>query len=172
MRRACFHQGQLCLAPEPRNVGYYPAGDKDVDFLIVSDASGRPKPERYQAGPKAFLRIITGIMMDQIRSLRSRAVLERMLNHQDPGVFLQIGNTCHSVLSKAGRQDALSRLSVLCLSDEDTQRAADMPAVIRKLTPQEYNLLFRHGFELADCALHAYHGDRFGYIGYYGLAWD
>jgi NTE family protein len=68
---------------------------KGIDFLIVSDAAGRSKPESYHAGSRAFKRIITGIMMDQIRSLRSRAVLERMINHKDEdrGCFIQVGNT-------------------------------------------------------------------------------
>ncbi|MDX1436832.1 MAG: patatin-like phospholipase family protein [Anaerolineales bacterium] len=68
-----------------------------VDFLIASDATGRPGVEAYRIGVKAAHRI-TDILMDQVRSLRSRAVLERMIQHQDPGGFLRIGNSCKKCL--------------------------------------------------------------------------
>lgn len=76
---------------------------EDVDFLIVSDASGRSKPEAYRPGLKAMERIVTGIMMDQVRSLRARALMERIIDHQDKGAFLQIGNTCEYILGASGR---------------------------------------------------------------------
>ena len=145
---------------------------QDVDFLIVSDASGRSKPEKYRAGPKALKRIITGVMMDQIRSLRSRAVVERLVNHGDPGSFLQIGNACGEVLRGAGRQGEIPRLCPNCLSDEATTLAANMGTVIRRLSSEEYEMLFRHGYELADYTLYAYQPDDFGYIGYSNSRWS
>ncbi len=138
---------------------------KGVDFLIASDACGRPKLEAYQPGWKAANRIISGVMMDQIRSLRSRAIVERFINHQDPGVLLSIDNTCQDILGHAKPEEA-EALCVQCLSAEEARRAATMETVIRRLTQEEYERLFRHGFEVADYTLHAYHGDRFGYIGY------
>jgi NTE family protein len=141
-----------------------------VDFLIVSDASGRAHPETYQPGVKALHRIIT-IMMDQVRSLRSRAVWERFINHQDAGVFLQMGNTCQGVLASAGREDEAARLRPQCLSPEEAGRAADMETVIRKLTQEEFERLFRHGFEVADYTLYGYCSDKFNYIGYSNSRW-
>ena len=145
---------------------------EDVDFLIVSDASGRSKPEEYRAGLKALLRIITGVMMDQIRSLRSRAVLERFINHKDPGGFLQIGNTCKEVLGNAGRKDEIARLCPQCLSHTQAELAANMETVIRRLSQEEFDRLFRHGFEVADYTLYAYHADKFNYIGYSNSRWS
>ena len=145
---------------------------EDVDFLIVSDASGRSKPEKYRAGPRALKRIITGVMMDQIRSLRSRAVVERLVNHGDPGAFLQIGNTCEEVLRGAGRQDEIPSLCPHCLSDEAATLAANMGTVIRRVSSEEYERLFRHGYELADYTLYAYQPDKFGYIGYSNSRWS
>jgi len=144
---------------------------EDVDFLIVSDASGRSKPEKYRSGPKALLRIITGILMDQVRSLRSRAVLERLINHKDPGGFLQIGNTCRHVLGNAERQDEIARLCPQCLSDEQADSAANMETMIGRLSQEEFERLFRHGFEVADYTLYAYHADEFDYIGYSNSRW-
>jgi hypothetical protein len=104
--------------------------------------------------------------MDQVRSLRSRAVLERMTTHQDAGAFLRIGNSCKKVLSAAGNVEGAEQLCGGCLPPEDAGRAENMPSVIRRLTIEEYDLLFRNGFEVADYTLYAYHPDEFRYIGY------
>jgi NTE family protein len=141
-----------------------------VDFLIVSDASGRARPETYQPGVKSLHRIIT-IVMDQVRSLRSRAVWERFINHHDAGVFLQMGNTCQGVLASAGREDEAARLRPQCLSPEQARRAADMETVIRKLTQEEFERLFRHGFEVTDYSVYGYYPDQFKYIGYGNSQW-
>lgn len=142
-----------------------------VDFLMVSDASGRPKPEKYQPGAKALLRLITGVMMDQVRSLRSRAITERFINHKNPGVLLQIGKTSQDTLNGAGKKEDAQKLAPQCLSTKETTLAANMETVIRKLTQEEYGRLFRHGFELADAMLYAYYGDQFPYVGYTNTRW-
>jgi NTE family protein len=151
-----------------------------IDFLVISDAAGRSKPEAYSWGPKAILRMMTGIMMDQIRSLRSRAIVERFINHEDKGIFLQTGNTCERIIRSAGRGKGLpqadinAQIAKICpgsLSAEEAQKAAEMPTVIRKLTEEEYELLFRHGFELADGFLYAYYSEDFDYIGYTKSRW-
>lgn len=142
-----------------------------VDFLVVSDAAGRPEPAEYRSGVRALKRIATDIMMNQIRSLRSRAILERIINHDDEGSFLQTGNTCEYVLRAAGKSDEVSQLCPGCLPEQDATRAAEMPTVIRKLTEEEFELLFRHGFEVADYTLYAYNEGEFNYIGYSGSRW-
>ena len=142
-----------------------------VEFLIVSDGAGRSKPEAYRPGVGALMRIITGIMMDQIRSLRSRAIVERLVNHEDQGAFLQIGNACQQVLEAAGKGAEVARICAACLPDEAAERAAALPTVIRKLTQDEYELLFRHGYEVADTTLHAYHPGEFGHVSYADSRW-
>ena len=98
---------------------------------MVSDASGRSRPEAYQRGPKALLRIATGIMMDQIRSLRSRAVLERMIGHKDKGVYLQIGNTCASVLRGTDHEIDPDQLCSASMNENETKLAAEMATTIK-----------------------------------------
>lgn len=141
---------------------------KDVEFLIVSDGAGRSSPEEYRRGPKALLRLTTGIMMDQVRSLRTRVVMERLLNHfeDDKGCFLSMGNTGTHVLSAAGRESVIPQIIPDCMSDQEAILAATMPTVIRKLTQEEFERLFRHGFEVADYTLFAYYANDFDYIGY------
>jgi NTE family protein len=139
-----------------------------VDFLIVSDGAGRPKPEAYQPGAKAAMRLITGVMMDQVRSLRARAVLERLINHgdEDRGSFLQIGNTLDDVLRGSKHAGEIAQLQGSYLADVLASQAENMPTVIRKLTQDEFSLLYRHGFEVADYTLYAYNDDLFGHIGF------
>jgi NTE family protein len=139
-----------------------------VDFLIVSDGAGRSKPEAYQPGVKATMRLMTGIMMDQVRSLRSRAILERLINHgdEDRGSFLQIGNTLNEVLKGSKHVGEIGQLQNSCLLETAARQAENMPTVIRKLTQDEFNLIFRHGFEVADYTLYAYNDDQFGYVGF------
>jgi NTE family protein len=142
-----------------------------IDFLMISDASGRSKPEGYQPGWKALNRLITGVMMDQIRSLRSRGILERIINHKNPGVLLQIGKTSKDILEGAGKKAEATQFAPQCLSAEEARRAANMDTVIRKLTEEEFIRLFRHGFELTDSMLYAYYSDQFPYVGYTNTRW-
>lgn len=141
---------------------------KDVEFLIVSDGAGRSESEKYQRGPKALLRLATGIMMDQVRSLRTRIVMERLLNHfaDDKGAFLQMGNSARDVLSEAQRESVIPQITQDAMSNEEARLAAKMPTVIRKLSAEEFERLFRHGFEVADYTLFAYHADEFAHVGY------
>lgn len=151
-----------------------------IDFLIVSDAAGRPKTdakgqqvmEPYQPGYKALLHISSGIMMNQVRSLRTRAIIERFKNHKDKGVFLQTGSTCQSALRRAKKDPAdIERLCANTLSAEEAKEMAEMATVISKLEPEVFERLFRHGFEVADYTLYAYYGDQFKYIGYTNSRW-
>ena len=138
-----------------------------VDFLIVSDASGKSRPAEYRAGPRALVRIITGIVTDQVRALRTRSVVDRMKSHADsPGAFVRIGNTCQKVLEQAGRQHEVARLRPGCLTGEEAGLAEGMETTARRLSAEEFDRLFRHGFEVADYTLYAYHSEQFKYIGY------
>jgi len=139
---------------------------EDIDFLIVSDAAGRSKPQAYRPGIKAMERIVTGIMLDQVRSLRARAIIERIVNHDDKGAFLQTGNTCEYVLEQSGRSAEIPEKCPGCLSKEEADLAATMDTDIAKLDDQTFERLYRHGFEVADYTLYAYNSDLFQYLGY------
>jgi len=141
-----------------------------VDFLIASSASGEPQSKGYRRWG-VTLRIID-ILMYQVLALRSRAVLERMKNHKDPGSYLHIGNTCEYVLEDAGREDEVARLCPQCLNEKEGEKAATMETTARRLSQQEFERLFRHGFEVADYTLYAYHADKFNYIGYTHSRWS
>jgi NTE family protein len=136
---------------------------KRFGFLIVSDAAGRGGEEKYRKGIPAIMRLSTGIMMNQVRSLRTRAIIERLANHadEDQGVFLQTGNSCSYILDRAGRSDWLPQFCQGALPDDEVKKAAAMGTVIRKLTTEEYERLYHHGFEVADATLCAYYPQMF-----------
>lgn len=139
-----------------------------VDFLLSSDASGRPGIQTFRIGSKALYRIID-IQSGQIRSLRVRAILARMINHQDPGAYLRIGTPCEKILKSAGKEAEIPAICPGSLPPEEAARAEQMPTVIRVLTEEEFERLFRHGFEVADQTLYGFHEDQFSHIGYGNL---
>jgi len=140
---------------------------EDIEFFIISDGAGRAKPERYSRGIKALMRISTGIMMDQVRSLRARAIVERLINHDDLGAFLQAGNSSRYILSQAKLpQVEIDNICADSMTDEEVKLAAEMPTVIRKLTEVEFERLFRHGFEVADHTLYGYHPEIFTHMSF------
>jgi hypothetical protein len=110
--------------------------------------------------------MVRGIMMEQIRMLRFRSLLERFVNHGDAGCYVQIGHTRQDILRMTGRQDGEGQLDGNCLSPEEVERAAAVPTAITRLSPDTFELLFRHGFEVADYTMHACQPDAFSYIGY------
>jgi NTE family protein len=142
---------------------------KRFGFLIVSDAAGRAKEENYRKGVPALMRLSSGIMMNQVRSLRTRAIIERLKNHskQDQGVFLQMGHTCQQMLKNANRLDWLPAFSAGAMSEAEVIKAASTATTIRKLTLEEYERLYLHGYEAANTILHAYYPADFGHIPYH-----
>jgi NTE family protein len=133
----------------------------DFDFLVVSDAAGRSRPEAYHPGVHALKRIITGILMDQVRSLRSRAILERILDHHDRGVFLQTGNTCEQVLRAAGKASEIPTRCPGSMSAVETEQVATMETNIAGLPVETFEQTLRHGYEVANITLYAFYPEEF-----------
>lgn len=144
---------------------------KDVEFLIVSDASGKGKTARY-CRLTAIKHMISGITMDQIRSLRSRAIIERLINHpEDKGSFFQIGNTCAHILKNGHKTDEINTLCPQCLGEKDTELAENMKTHISRLSLEDFDRLFRHGYEVADLTFHAHDAEGFNYQGFSSTTW-
>ncbi len=144
-----------------------PGWEGGVNFLIVSDASSRARPATYAVGWQALMRILTGIMMDQVRTLRSRSVVARMRAAAlgSPGVVLQIGQESACVLEASGRATAeeIAQVRADSLPAAVVQRTEALQTTLRRLDPGEFETVFRHGFELADAALFAQHRERLGF---------
>lgn len=146
-----------------------------IEFLLVSDASGRFKSTAYSNEAAALVRMATGIMKNQIRALQSRTVLERIHNHQDMGNYLRTGNYCERILNIAWSEQikdgtkTTAEIEQLCagtLSEMEAAYCADLDTDIADMPVEDYELVFRHGFEVANASLHAYYSDLFEFIPY------
>ena len=145
------------------------------EFLIVSDAAGRSGMEQYSKGYKAIGRLMTGIQMNQIRSLRTRAILERIQNHNDKGVFLQTGKSVHYILNNIQRtpdnadhiDNVLQQPGFIEQANQGTLDAAQAaqvasyPTVIHRLSDSDFQLIYQHGFETANAILSSYYPESF-----------
>src|SRR5258708_30865900 len=147
---------------------------KGVDFLLVSDASGKVGKKRYIWGI-ALLRLVLDIMLGQIGAMRARSVVERLRNHpESQGGFVKIGNSCLHVLNAAITRPNAIRLSPAeiaawcqdCLPEKDAEWAAAYPTGICSVAPADYECLFRHGFEVADYTLAAYYPKAYQHMPY------
>lgn len=137
-----------------------------VDFLIASDANSPVKTETYRIGTNALMRIIIGVMMEQVLTLRKHQVAERAKNHGDQGAFVSINNSAKRIFANAGQQQDIDKLCAQCLSDEDAILAADTATDLRKFSPEQFDRVFRHGFEVTDCTLYATYPNQFTHLDY------
>lgn len=144
-----------------RDFGYL----EGVDFLIVSDAAGKPTHQEYQPVIQPAARLVR-IALDQVRSLRARSIVGHLLEHGSIGRYLQIDNSSSYILKQAGLDTEINRLCLACLPEEEVKLAAEMDTTIRQLTTTEFERLFRHGYEVTDLTLYAYAPTEYPVMGY------
>jgi NTE family protein len=145
----------------------------DIDFLIVSDASGVPHEQAYGSGwvrVRRALRLLD-IARDQVRSLRARATVAHFKKDQHPfppGRYFQTDNSCAQMFRRAGRTP--QEIETLCQGyflPEKAHELANMATTLRRLSPTAFADLYRHGFEVADATLHAFDTSRFKLLGFH-----
>ncbi len=133
---------------------------EEVDFLITSDAS-KPlgiETRRLQWGLPPYLppfRLID-VATDQVRAFRLRTIIGFLEQNQNAGAVLRMGNTVAGVLKAANKGAPSSWKNRVLLSDAEVQMAASLETTLRKLSEEEYDRVFRHGYEVADATLFAY----------------
>ena len=128
----------------------------DYNFLVVSDASNAIETRKHSIWWwKRAYRFMTAAI-DQSRSLRTRALINYFETHNNSGVYFKIGNTGRKILADAGiDNESIDELTKNSLSSKDTKSAKDFKTTLRKLTETEYDLLYRHGWEVANFTLQA-----------------
>jgi hypothetical protein len=115
--------------------------------------------------------MIVGVIMEQVLTLRKHQVAERIKNHGDQGAFVSINNSAKRIFATAPLQQNVDQLCAQCLSDDDAMAAADTATDLSKFSPEKFDLVFRHGFEVTNCTLSASYPDRFKFIGYSNSRW-
>ncbi|MDH2385480.1 patatin-like phospholipase family protein [Bradyrhizobium sp. CER78] len=140
-------------------------GLRSCDFLICSDASGplRPPGGSHMAtllrgglsSPRLF-----DVAGDQIRALRSRMLIADIANGTVDGVLVRMGNSVRAVDVKSGTTRTPSFYDAF-QTDEQAELALRHPTDLRAPSEGQFDLLARHGFEIADATLTTHVPDRF-----------
>lgn len=133
-------------------------GLENCDILICSDASGplgkpasilKSLSEGSLASPRLF-----DIASDQIRALRTRTLLKSILQKEIDGFLFRIGTSARQFAGIPG--------SIPGLSDEDCARCLNYPTSLTRIATNDFDLLVRHGSEVADMTIAAHGNGRFG----------
>ncbi|MCY4642821.1 MAG: patatin-like phospholipase family protein [Gammaproteobacteria bacterium] len=142
---------------------YKPDGGfrEGFDFLIVSDASAPldfdPKTIRRSLKPWQRMLRLVDIATDQVRGLRARTLISEFSRSRDAGVYLRMGNTSAEVYRAANQPVP----SADYLSKAEVNAAATFATTLRRLDQWEFELLCRHGYEVADATLASRQSSRF-----------
>ena len=136
--------------------------DEDLEFLIVSNASS---PLTQQDRPRIRLHKnlsrILDISMSQVAAVRTRSVMDFIIRTQK-GMYLKIGNTADYIASQGNKDSKAiqSQLTEHCLSAEQVNKAMNHKTTLWKPSASEYQLLLRHGYEVANCTYQRYFGEQ------------
>jgi NTE family protein len=145
----------------------------DYNFLVVSDASNAIQTRKRSIWFWEHARRLMTAAIDQIRSLRSRSLINHFETHDNSGVYFKIGNTGSKILADAGIDNELiDELTKNSLSLKDAEAAEEFKTTLRKLTKAEYDLLYRHGWEVANFTLQARCPNLFQHKEYKGIEPD
>ena len=128
----------------------------DCNFLVVSDASNPVGLKKHTVNPRRRAERLISISTDLVRSLRARTLINHFENHSNSGVYFKIGNAGRKILEAVGTNNELiKKLTKNSLSAKKAQSAAEFETTLRKLTEAEYDLLYQHGWEVANFTLQA-----------------
>ncbi len=136
-------------------------GYKDVNFLVVSDASGLFDVQvEYSRGISPLKRLLD-IAISQVNGMRRRMLLAHMKSNPKTGIFLQMDNSVPFIIERAHRDSALLTSPPANAFDRANDKAAvsdaaGMATHISDLEIAEFELLFRQGFEVANATYYGY----------------
>lgn len=164
-RAAPFEDVRLWDGGAYENLGleaFYKPGEplRRGNFLICSDASGplsRPTQQPWTALLKGQLSSprLFDISSDQIRSLRSRMLVNDLSKKTIGGILIRMGNSARDIDVKAGRHRAPESYDAF-LTDEDTSAALAHPTDLQAPSEQDFDRIARHGFEVTASTLEVY----------------
>lgn len=130
---------------------------KGIDYVIISNASGSIEyKKRKKDISGANLMRLLDISMDQVEALRTRSVVDYMRRTED-GIYLKIGNSASEISKNSKISDDLKNQMISqCLSDEDSDRVKNYPTTLAKPSSTDYEMILRHGYEVAKCTYMCY----------------
>ncbi len=131
----------------------------EINFLIVSNAGIKLSKQKYGFGLNCYLRI-KDILQSRSTSLYTRHFFSNYLNLEGKldntkGRYLQFGSCAEYILRQAESLDVMKNLSRV-LSNKELKTISQIDLKKLKLTSLEFDILFFHGYEVANCTLHGY----------------
>lgn len=128
-----------------------------IDFMIVSNASASISHRVRKSGFSfSNLKRLLDISMDQVAALRSRAVMH-FIEQTGQGMLIKIGNSAEKIATQSRcSQEQKMELMKQCLSAEQANKAMNYPTTLSKPTKADFQLLLRHGYEVANCTYQCY----------------
>lgn len=125
-----------------------------LDYMIVSNASASISYRRRLF--TSNLRRLLDISMDQVTALRSRMVMD-FIKRNNQGMYLKIGNSAEKIILASECSDDLKKhLLQECLPALEAERAMNYKTTLKKPKISDYQLLLRHGYEVANCTYLCY----------------
>ena len=94
--------------------------------------------------------------MDQVAALRSRNVMD-FIKRTGKGMYVKIGNSAEKIALESNCSNELTaQLVNQCLSTEQAIQAMSYPTTLKKPNESDFQILLRHGYEVADCTYRCY----------------
>jgi NTE family protein len=141
---------------------------RGCDFLICSDASGPLAPPMSMSKKIGALLKgeLTGphllnVASDQIRALRSRMLMADIASGQIRGALLRMGNSVREVHIRARAFRGNTCDYDAHLTDADVIQALSFPSGLKAMPNTIFDLISRHGYELADAILTTHYSCEF-----------
>ena len=129
-----------------------------MDFMIISNASPPISSYHRKSGFSVQnLKRMLDISRDQVSALHSRTAMD-FIDRTNQGMYIRIGNSAEMITSKSRCPEDLRRhLINNCLSAEQASKAMHYPTTLWEPSEDDYRLILRHGYEVADCTYSCYH---------------
>ncbi len=129
---------------------FYDAGKQESkgNFSIVASDAGMPLRRGFNLGaisPLRFARLMD-IVTDQTRSLRIRGFAEFLIRGGS-GAYLQIGAAGQAIIKKSGKP--LPEGIDQWIDGPQANAAKLYPTNLHQMSPEAFDLLERHGYEVA-----------------------
>ena len=146
------------LGMEPIYKPYRGLVNKSIQFIIIGDASANLLDHLGPAGmftlKYPFIRPprLFDITTEQTRALRSRMLIEAMLEGRLRGAIVRLGRSVDYVDGQSRRMRPRSGKDSF-LGEDAVLRAATYPTNASRMTVTDFHLLLRHGFESADATI-------------------
>ena len=90
------------------------------------------------------------------------------INEPTKGRYLKLGNRAKYILKQANKAHDLAELCPQTLPDDKINSVRSIDTLDTNMTAEKFDLIFRHGYEIADLTLYAHgsYDDGYNFKGY------